>query len=104
VDTEEEAMATFVVLANFTDQGIRDVKETTRRAEHFKEMAKKVGVTVKDMYWTLGRYDIVTILEAPDDATLTALSLSVASRGNVRTESLRAFSPGDMSTVLGKVV
>jgi uncharacterized protein with GYD domain len=67
-------------------------------------MAKKVGVTVKDMYWTLGRCDIVTILEAPDDATMTALSLSVASRGNVRTETLRAFSQPDMATVLGKVV
>jgi uncharacterized protein with GYD domain len=97
-------MATFVVLATFTEQGIRDVKETTRRADHFKEMAKKVGVTVKDMYWTLGRCDIVTILEAPDDATMTALSLSVASRGNVRTETLRAFSQPDMATVLGKVV
>jgi uncharacterized protein with GYD domain len=97
-------MATFVVLATFTDQGIRDVKETTRRAEHFKEMAKKVGVTVKDMYWTLGQYDIVTILEASDDATLTALSLSVAARGNVRTQSLRAFSQADMSTVLDKIV
>jgi uncharacterized protein with GYD domain len=97
-------MATFIVLANFTDQGIRDIKETTRRADHFKEMAKKVGVNVKDMYWSLGRYDLVTVLEAPDDATMTALSLSVAARGNVRTETLRAFSQGDMATVLGKMV
>jgi uncharacterized protein with GYD domain len=95
---------TFVVLATFTDQGIRDVKETTRRADHFKEMAKKVGVTVKDMYWTLGQYDIVTILEAPDDESVTALSLSVAARGNVRTQSLRAFSQADMGAVLGKLV
>jgi uncharacterized protein with GYD domain len=95
---------TFVVLASFTDQGIRDVKETTRRADHFKEMAKKVGVTVKDMYWTLGQYDIVTILEAPDDESVTALSLSVAARGNVRTQSLRAFSQADMGSVLGKLV
>jgi uncharacterized protein with GYD domain len=95
---------TFVVLATFTDQGIRDVKETTRRADHFKEMAKKVGVTVKDMYWTLGPYDIVTILEAPDDESVTALSLSVAARGNVRTQSLRAFSQADMGAVLGKLV
>ena len=95
---------TFVVLATFTDQGIRDVKETTRRADHFKEMAKKVGVTVKDLYWTLGPYDIVTILEAPDDESVTALSLSVAARGNVRTQSLRAFSQADMGAVLGKLV
>ncbi|HZA02096.1 MAG TPA: GYD domain-containing protein [Hyphomicrobiaceae bacterium] len=95
---------TFVVLATFTDQGIRDVKETTRRADHFKEMAKKVGVTVKAMYWTLGPYDIVTILEAPDDESVTALSLSVAARGNVRTQSLRAFSQADLGAVLGKLV
>ena len=95
---------TFVVLATFTDQGIRDVKETTRRADHFKEMAKKVGVTVKDLYWTLGPYDIVTILEAPDDESVTALSLSVAARGNVRTQSLRAFSQADLGAVLGKLV
>lgn len=52
-------MAKFVVLAGFTDQGIRNVKETVSRAEAFKEMAKKSGVTVKDMYWTLGRYDVI---------------------------------------------
>ena len=57
-------MATFVVLAGFTDQGIRNVKETVSRAEAFKEMAKKIGVTVKDMYWTLGQYDIISICEA----------------------------------------
>jgi uncharacterized protein with GYD domain len=77
-------MAKFVVLAGFTDQGIRNVKETVSRAEAFKEMAKKSGVTVKDMYWTLGRYDVIAICEAPDDEAATALSLSVCSRGNVR--------------------
>ena len=73
-------MATFVVLASFTDQGIRNVKETITRAEAFKEMAKSSGVTVKDMYWTLGRHDIVVVCDAPDDETSTALMLSVASR------------------------
>jgi len=97
-------MATFVVLAGFTDQGIRNVKETVSRADAFKEMAKKSGVTVKDMYWTLGRHDIVAICEAPDDDTATALSLSVASRGNVRTETLRAFSFGETTKILGKMV
>jgi uncharacterized protein with GYD domain len=97
-------MATFIVLASFTDQGIRAVKETSKRAEAFKEMAKKMGVTIKDMYWTLGQYDIVTVCEAPDDETLTALSLSVAARGFVRTQSLRAFSQAELGGVLGKVV
>lgn len=96
-------MASYVVLASFTDQGIRAVKETSKRADAFKEMAKKMGVTIKDMYWTMGRYDIVTVCEAPDDETITALSLSVASRGNVRTETLRAYSQADLGTVIGKV-
>ena len=90
-------MAKFVVLAGFTDQGIRNVKETVSRAEAFKEMAKKSGVTVKDMYWTLGRYDVIAICEAPDDEAATALSLSVCSRGNVRSETLRAFSFDEMN-------
>jgi uncharacterized protein with GYD domain len=60
-------MATFVVLAGFTDQGIRNVKETVGRAETFKEMARKSGVTVKDLYWTLGQHDVVAVCEAADD-------------------------------------
>ncbi len=96
-------MAQFVVLAGFTDQGIRKVKETVSRAEAFKEMAKKSGVTVKDMYWTLGQYDVIAICEAPDDEAATALSLSVCSRGNVRSQTLRAFSFDEMKTILGKM-
>ncbi len=97
-------MATFVVLANFTEQGIRNVKETINRAEAFKDMAKKSGVTVKEMFWALGRHDIVVICQASDDETLTALMLSVASRGYVRSETLRAFSFDEMTKVLGKMV
>ena len=97
-------MATFVVLAGFTDQGIRNVKETISRAESFMQMAQKIGVTVKDIYWTLGRHDVVEICEVPDDEAATALSLSVASRGNVRSETLRAFSFGEMQKILGKMV
>jgi uncharacterized protein with GYD domain len=97
-------MATFVVLASFTDQGIRNVTETIKRAEAFKEMAKKSSVTIKDMYWTLGRHDIVAICDAPDDETSTALMLSVASRGYVRSETLRAFAFPEMQKVLDKMV
>jgi uncharacterized protein with GYD domain len=96
-------MAIYIVLANFTEQGIRDVKETPKRAEAFKEMAKKYGATVKEMYWTLGQYDVVAILDVPDDVSATALGLSVGSRGNVRTQTLRAFSVDDMKTIIGKM-
>jgi uncharacterized protein with GYD domain len=97
-------MATFVVLAEFTDQGIRNVKETVGRAEAFKEMAKKCGVAVKDMYWTLGPYDVIVICEAPDDEAATALSMSVCSRGNVRSQTLRAFSFDEVKKILGQMV
>jgi uncharacterized protein with GYD domain len=96
-------MASFIVLANFTDQGIRQVKDTLQRAEAFRELAKNAGVTVKDMYWTLGQYDIVAICDAPDDETATALSLSVASFGNVKTQTLRGFSAAEMAKILGKM-
>ena len=97
-------MATYIVLGQFTDQGIRNVKESTKRAEAFKEMAKRAGATVKEVYWTLGQYDIATIVEAPDDAAVTALLLSVGALGNVRTQSLRAFSADEMGRILGKMV
>ncbi len=97
-------MATFVVIAGFTDQGIRNVKETISRAEVFKKMAEKTGVTVKDMYWTIGRHDIIAICEAPDDEAATTLMLSTAARGNVRTETLRAFSFDEMQRILGKMI
>jgi uncharacterized protein with GYD domain len=97
-------MATFVVLASFSDQGIKNVKQTIERADTFKQMATKAGATIKDIYWTLGAHDVVAICEAPDDETATALSLSVASRGNVRSETLRAFSFDEMKKVLAKMV
>ncbi len=65
-------MPTYIVLASFTDKGVHDVKDTVGRADKFKDMAKKAGVTVRDMYWTLGPTDVVTICEAPDDESATS--------------------------------
>lgn len=97
-------MATFVLLASFTEQGIKNVMDTAKRSEAVKAMAQKLGVTPKDIYWTLGRYDVVAIFDAPDDATMTALGLSIGKLGNVRTQTLRAFSAAEMTGILGKVV
>jgi uncharacterized protein with GYD domain len=97
-------MATFVLLASFTDQGIRSVKDTTKRAEAFQQTAKKAGVKVKDLYWTLGQYDVLAVCDAPDDATATALALSLGMQGNVRTQTLRAFSQAEIGAILGKMV
>ncbi len=96
-------MATFISLFNFTDQGIRNVKQSPDRAEKFKEMANKVGVTVKDIYWTAGSYDLVTIVEGPDDETVTSLILSLGSLVNVRTQTLRAFSGDEMKRNIAKM-
>src|SRR6266849_4451720 len=98
------AMATYVVLVNFTDQGVRKAKYSPKRADAFKDTAKKCGATVKDLYWTQGQYDAVTIVEAPDDMTATALALSIGALGNIRTQTLRAFSAADMKKVIGKMV
>lgn len=96
-------MATYILLVNFTDQGIRNVKDTTKRAEAFRAMTQKFGVTVKEMYWTLGQYDVIVSLDAPDAATVTAVSLSLGALGNVRTQTLAAFSADEMGRILGKM-
>jgi len=96
-------MATYIVLASFTDQGIRNVKETTKRADAVRSMAGKFGVTAKEFFWTLGSYDVVAIFEAPDDASMTALGLALGAGGNVRTQTLRAFSRDEMNGVLAKL-
>src|SRR5262245_21451674 len=97
-------MATYIVLANFTEQGIKNVMDSPKRSDAVKAMAQKLGITLKDIYWTLGTYDIVATFEAPDDVAMTALGLSIGKLGNVRTQTLRAFSAADMNSVLGKVV
>jgi uncharacterized protein with GYD domain len=96
-------MATFVSLANFTDQGIRNVKETTSRADAIREKARKFGVEIKQMLWTLGSYDIVVVFDAPDDAAATTLGLAIGISGNVRTQTLRAFSKDEIQGMLGKL-
>lgn len=84
-------MATFIGLINLTDQGIRNVKDSPQRFEAFQAMAEKLGVKVKNVYYTLGQYDMLVVIEGPEEAVTAAL-LTVSSLGNVRTQALRAFS------------
>jgi uncharacterized protein with GYD domain len=93
-------MATYIVLGNFTEQGIRNIKDTAKRAEALKGLAKKVGATVKETYWTLGQYDTAAIIEAPDDEAMTSLALSIGVLGNVRTQVLRAFTAGEIGPIV----
>jgi uncharacterized protein with GYD domain len=97
-------MVTYVVLTKFTEQGVRNAKDSPKRADAFRQMAKTFGVTVKEIFWTQGRYDIVTIVEAPDEPSAMSLTLSLSALGNVRTESLRAFSAAEMTTIVGKMI
>ena len=96
-------MSHYIQLINFTDQGIRNVKDTTKRADAFKDAAKAVGITVKDIYWTLGGYDLVSIVEAKDEMALTALGLTLGKGGNIRTQTMRAFTQAEMGQILAKV-
>ena len=95
-------MATFISLVNFTDQGIRNVKDSPARYEAFRAMAEKLGAAVKSFYYTVGHYDLVVVLEGTDEAVTAAL-LKVGSLGNVRTQTLRGFSLEDMKKIIGKI-
>ena len=96
-------MATFIALSSFTEQGIRSVKDTVKRADAVKEGARRFGATLTQIYWTLGSHDVVAIIEAPDDASATAFALWIGASGNVRTQTLRAFSKDEMTAILAKM-
>ena len=95
-------MATYVSLISWTDQGIGAFRDTLDRAEAGKQLAGKFGGSLKEIYWTLGPYDIVAISEAPDDESATAFALALSSQGNVRTTTMRAFDAGEMKGIIAK--
>jgi len=95
-------MATFISTIKFTEQGIKAIHETTKRAASVKAAAKKMGVKVTSIFWTLGSYDGLLIFEAPDDETATALMLLISTSGNVQTTTARAFTAAEMDGILGK--
>jgi uncharacterized protein with GYD domain len=97
------SMATFITTITFTQQGLKGIHETTQRAAAFRAAAKKLGVKVKDIFWTLGEYDGLLILEAPDDLTATTLLLHLGASGDVHTTTARAFSAAEMDKILSKV-
>ncbi len=88
-------MPAFIILANFTDQGARAIKDSPERFEAFKSLAEAAGVTVKSVHWTTGAYDMVLVTEGPEDASMS-LNLKMAALGNVRTQTLRGFSSAEM--------
>ena len=96
-------MAIYIVLVNFTDQGVRTIKDTTKRGDAIRDMAKKFGVTAKEFYWTLGSYDVIDMFDAPDDASMAAFLAAFGAMGNARSQTLRAFSQADMNGILAKL-
>jgi uncharacterized protein with GYD domain len=96
-------MPRYVVLIDWTEQGVRGFRDTLDRYEEANSQLEALGVRLTDTYWTLGSHDIVTIVDASDDESLAAGLLALASAGNIRTTTLRAFSADEMRSVIGKV-
>ena len=96
-------MPTYVLLISWTEQGVKSAKATVERAQYSQQLAQRMGGNLSTLYWTLGSYDIVGVAEMPDDESVTALAVAIASQGNVRTETLRAFSADEMELILQKV-
>jgi len=96
-------MPSYVCLIQFKDQGIRNIKDTVKRGEAAIAEAKKMGVKIVEEYWTMGAYDGVVIIEAPDDDTMSAFILKMGSLGNVQGQTLRAFRRDEMERILAKI-
>ena len=96
-------MANYILLINFTAQGVHNIEDSTNRAAAVTALGKKMKVKVKDIYWCLGAHDGVLVAEASDDESMTAFALSIASLGNVRIETLRAFKAGEFKSIVGKM-
>ena len=96
-------MPRYVGLTSWTDQGVRDAKSSPQRAEQVRQVVEQMGGHLEALYWTHGRYDLVSILEAPDEETAAAIVLRVAASGAVRNETLRAYDAEEMGRILGKL-
>ena len=96
-------MATYMIMGKFTTQGIKNIKETTKRADRFKEIAAGYGVKVKEIYWLTGKYDVANIVEAEDEFAVSALLLELGAWGNVSTTTFRAYTREDMDVIIAKM-
>jgi len=96
-------MATYITLARYTQQGISKIKDSPSRVDAFRNAVQKAGGSVKGMYLTMGRYDIVLITEAPSDEVVARLTLATGSLGNVTTETLRAFNEDEFKKIVASL-
>jgi uncharacterized protein with GYD domain len=93
-------MPTYVSLVNWTEQGVKNFRDTLRRAEDYRGLAEKSGGQVRQLLWTLGEYDVVVVADFPDDETATAVVLQTAAGGHVRTKTMKAFDADQMSAII----
>jgi uncharacterized protein with GYD domain len=100
---EGNIMTTYVTLYNFTDQGLRNIKDTVKRVEAAKKAAAAMGATIKEVVWTQGQYDMVAITEVSDEVAATAFGLHTLTHGNVRAQTMRAFTAAEMEKILERV-
>jgi uncharacterized protein with GYD domain len=96
-------MASYVCLIQLKDQGIRNIQDTVKRGDAAIAEAQKMGMRIVEEYWTMGAYDAVVVVEAPDDETMSAFILKVGSLGNVKAQTLRAFRRNEMEGILAKI-
>jgi uncharacterized protein with GYD domain len=96
-------MPMYISLVQFTEKGIQDAKQTTQRVADWAAKVQPIGVSIKQMYWTLGQYDQVCVFEAPDDETAAGVLLTADVLGNIRTQTMRAFTTSEMEKILAKV-
>ena len=99
----EKIKPTYISLVQFTDKGVQGAKQTTQRVAAWAAKVRSMGVTIKQMYWTLGQYDQVCIFEAPDDETAASVLLAADMLGNIRTQTMRAFTASEMEKILANV-
>jgi uncharacterized protein with GYD domain len=95
-------MPSYITLINWTDQGVKNFKDSVDRYEAVQQAAGGTGVKFTQIYWTVGHYDMVGIIEAPDDQTLTAALLAAGAQGNIRTTTMRGFDADEMRGVIAK--
>lgn len=93
-------MPTYIILTNYSQKGIERIKESPARLDSVKGLFKKMGAELKDFYLVQGRYDIIVIAEAPDDETVAKISLAIGAQGNVRTETLRAYTEDEYRKII----
>ena len=100
---EGNTMATYVTLYNFTDQGLKNIKDTVKRTEAAKKAGEAIGMRVKEVVWTQGQYDLIVISEASDEVKANAFALNTLKLGNVRGQTLRAYTAAEMEKILEQV-